>query len=32
MKSVIKETEEEMNFFQAHEKYFGYSFYIMRAG
>ena len=31
MQSVIKETEEEMMFFEEHEKYYGYSFYIMKA-
>gem|GEM_PF-4555858 len=31
MQSVIKETEEEMKLFDAHEKHYGYSFYIMRA-
>lgn len=31
MQSVIKETEEEMRFFEAYEKYYGYSFYIMKA-
>jgi len=31
MQSVIKETEEEMKFFEEYEKYYGYSFYIMKA-
>ena len=31
MQSVIKETEEEMKFFEEHEKHYGYSFYIMKA-
>ena len=31
MQSVIKETEEEMNLFEEHEKHYGYSFYIMKA-
>lgn len=31
MQAVIKETEEEMKHFEEHEKYFGYSFYIMKA-
>ena len=31
MQSVIKETEEEMKLFEAYEKYYGYSFYIMKA-
>ena len=28
---VINETEEEMNLFEEYEKYYGYSFYIMKA-
>jgi len=31
MQSVISETEEEMKFFEEYEKFYGYSFYIMRA-
>ncbi|MCU7933533.1 MAG: class I SAM-dependent methyltransferase [Candidatus Thiodiazotropha sp. (ex Dulcina madagascariensis)] len=31
MQSVINETEEEMKLFEEHEKYYGYSFYIMKA-
>ena len=31
MQSVIKETEEEMKFFEEYEKIYGYSFYIMKA-
>lgn len=31
MQAVIKETEEEMKFFKAHEKDYGYTMYIMRA-
>jgi len=31
MQSVISETEEEMKFFKEYEKFYGYSFYIMRA-
>ena len=31
MQAVISETEEEMKFFQEHEKDYGYTFYIMRA-
>ncbi len=31
MQSVIKETEEEMKFFEKHYKHYGYSFYIMIA-
>ncbi len=31
MQSVIKDTEEEMKLFKEHEKYYGYSFYIMKA-
>jgi len=31
MQAVIKETEEEMKFFEEHEKHYGYSFYIMKA-
>ena len=31
MQSVLSETEEEMNFFQEYEKFYGYSFYIMKA-
>ena len=31
MQSVIKETEEEMKLFEKYEKYYGYSFYIMKA-
>ena len=31
MQSVINETEEEMKLFEEYEKYYGYSFYIMKA-
>ena len=31
MQAVIKETEEEMKLFEEHERYYGYSFYIMKA-
>ena len=31
MQSAIKEIEEEMKLFEAYEKYYGYSFYIMKA-
>jgi SAM-dependent methyltransferase len=31
MQSVIRDTEEEMKLFEAHEKHYGYSFYIMKA-
>jgi len=31
MKAVINETEEEMEFFRAHDKDYGYTFFIMRA-
>jgi len=31
MQSVINETEEEMKLFEENEKYYGYSFYIMKA-
>ncbi|MDY6989906.1 MAG: class I SAM-dependent methyltransferase [Thermodesulfobacteriota bacterium] len=31
MQSVLRETEEEMRFFQAYEGIYGYSFYIMKA-
>jgi ubiquinone/menaquinone biosynthesis C-methylase UbiE len=31
MQSVIRETEEEMKFFQKYETIYGYSFYIMKA-
>jgi cyclopropane fatty-acyl-phospholipid synthase-like methyltransferase len=31
MQSVISETEEEMKFFEEYEKFYGYSFYIMKA-
>ena len=31
MQSVISETEEEMKYFEEHEKFYGYSFYIMKA-
>ncbi|MGD2186302.1 MAG: class I SAM-dependent methyltransferase [Desulfobacterales bacterium] len=31
MQSVIRETEEEMKFFEEYEEFYGYSFYIMRA-
>jgi cyclopropane fatty-acyl-phospholipid synthase-like methyltransferase len=30
MQSVIRETEIEMKFFEAYEKFYGYSFYIMK--
>lgn len=32
MQAVIKDTEEEMKFFKEYDMYYGYSFYIMRAG
>ena len=31
MQSVISETEEEMKFFEEYDKFYGYSFYIMKA-
>jgi len=31
MQTVIKETEEEMDLFEEHDKHYGYSFYIMKA-
>lgn len=31
MQSVISETEEEMNFFEEYDEFYGYSFYIMKA-
>ena len=31
MQSVISETEEEMEYFEKYDKYYGYSFYIMKA-
>ncbi|MHC5075943.1 MAG: SAM-dependent methyltransferase [Planctomycetota bacterium] len=31
MQSVISEMEEEMKFFEQYEKFYGYSFYIMKA-
>ena len=31
MQSVIKKTEEEIKLFDAYNKYYGYSFYIMKA-
>jgi len=31
MQSLISETEEEMKFFEKYEKFYGYSFYIMKA-
>nr|VFK25297.1 MAG: serine/threonine-protein kinase HipA [Candidatus Kentron sp. MB]VFK33456.1 MAG: serine/threonine-protein kinase HipA [Candidatus Kentron sp. MB]VFK76221.1 MAG: serine/threonine-protein kinase HipA [Candidatus Kentron sp. MB] len=31
MKTVIKETEEEMRFFEKHQQDYGYTFYLMRA-
>ncbi|MFC1750919.1 hypothetical protein ACFL2V_19175 [Pseudomonadota bacterium] len=31
MQSVIKEIEEEMNLFEEYEKYYGYSYYILKA-
>lgn len=31
MQSVIKDTEEEMKLFEEYEKYYGYSFYILKA-
>ena len=31
MQSVISETEEEMEFFEEYEEFYGYSFYIMKA-
>ena len=31
MRSVISEAEEEMKFFEEYEKFYGYSFYIMKA-
>jgi SAM-dependent methyltransferase len=31
MQAVINETEEEMEFFKAHQQDYGYTFYIMRA-
>jgi len=31
MQFVIKETEQEMKLFEAHEKHYGYSYYIMKA-
>jgi len=31
MQSVMMEIEEEMKLFEEHEKYYGYSFYIMKA-
>jgi len=31
MQSVISETEEEMKFFEKYDKFYGYSFYIMKA-
>ena len=31
MQSVIADTEEEMKLFEEHDKYYGYSFYIMKA-
>ena len=31
MQSVISEAEEEMKFFEEYEKFYGYSFYIMKA-
>ena len=31
MQSVIKETDEEMKFFEEYSEYYGYSFYIMKA-
>jgi len=31
MQSVIYETEEEMNFFEEYDEFYGYSFYIMKA-
>lgn len=31
IQAVISETQEEMNFFEGHEKDYGYTYYIMRA-
>ena len=31
MRSVIREAEEEMSLFNEYEKYYGYSFYVMKA-
>jgi len=31
MQSVIKEIDEEMKLFEEHEKYYGYSYYILKA-
>jgi len=31
MRSVIREAEEEMSLFHEYEKYYGYSFYVMKA-
>jgi cyclopropane fatty-acyl-phospholipid synthase-like methyltransferase len=31
MQAVIRETEEEMKYFKKYEKFYGYSFYIMKA-
>jgi len=31
MRSVINDTEEEMNFFKAHDEIYGYTYYIMRS-
>jgi SAM-dependent methyltransferase len=31
MKKVIAETEEEMAYFEAHDAYYGYTFYLLRA-
>ena len=31
MQSVISETEEEIKFFEEYDKFYGYSFYIMKA-
>ena len=31
MRSVIRETEEEIRLFKEYEKYYGYSFYILNA-
>ena len=31
MQSVISETEEEMKLFEEYERFYGYSFYIIRA-